>query len=441
MWTILALAATGVVLVVLFEAYVEPDLRMELEGSFNRVIALIDPEAGQPTLRGDLADPRYDTQFSGFYWQVLDQRSGEAVRSRSLWDETLPTAVTEALGNPASLSVVAGPAGQSLDLLSQIVQFDTASGSRTYTVSVARDRAPLLASQTQFTRDMSIALAVVAIALVAAAWVLVNIGLAPLHRIAATLDAIRGGAKMDFDERRPSEVEPLIKSLRELIAANEQALESARKRASDLAHGLKTPLAVVVATADRLKAAGDDAHAETLSSVADEMVARVDYQLRLSRLRQRTSAQSFATPLHDAVVRTVSVLRKTHHGEALHWQVELVEERLLDIDQHDLSELIGILLDNAAKWATSVVTVSSHGDGGRAGIIVEDDGPGLSLELIAKLGPRGLRFDESRSGSGLGIAIAREIVAANDGTIEISRADRGGLRVKFALPISSRTPS
>jgi signal transduction histidine kinase len=219
-----------------------------------------------------------------------------------------------------------------------------------------------------------------------------------------------------------------------LIDAQEGTIAFARERAADLAHGLKTPLAVLSATSERLRTGGDVANADLLQMLAAQMNARIDYQLRIARLRFRTRAQGSSSSLNETVLRSVAVLRKSVAGERLNWLVDLEEDLRADIDEHDLMELAGIVLENASQWAGASVRVNAARETGAVSLTVEDDGAGLSDELIARLGVRGVRADESSTGEGLGLAIAFEIVRLNRGAIGIDRSRFGGTRIIVRLP-------
>ncbi|RYE77630.1 MAG: sensor histidine kinase, partial [Hyphomicrobiales bacterium] len=121
------------------------------------------------------------------------------------------------------------------------------------------------------------------------------------------------------------------------------------------------------------------------------------------------------------------------------WKADLSPGLVVDIDRHDLTELVGVMLENAAKWGKSTVRIKARAEGGEAVLTIADDGPGLSENEIRTLGVRGQRLDESRRGSGLGIAIALEIVAINSGTVTFGRAEEGGLLVRVALPLLKAT--
>jgi signal transduction histidine kinase len=140
--------------------------------------------------------------------------------------------------------------------------------------------------------------------------------------------------------------------------------------------------------------------------------------------------------LGDALVRAIAVLKKTRDGETLNWVLEASDALYVDIDPHDLMELVGVLLENAAKWGRTLVWVEARRNGDNAIVVISDDGPGLTDMEIGKLGERGRRLDESTKGSGLGIAIAMEIASLNNGEIAMARGLEGGLAVTLTLPLA-----
>lgn len=436
LWVGVALLATGIALVVLFVSHVELDLQVELEASLERVAAVIDPDAPDQQLHEPLSDPRYDTPFGGLYWQVDDLTSGTAQRSRSLWDTEID--VPEA--KPGGLFTMGGPDGQALAAVSRVVSFDVADGRRSYRVTVAQDRAFTDQSISSFRIEMSVALLVVGAILLLAGWLQIELGLRPVRRLARGVEAIRTGAASELDGDYPTEVTPLVGELNELIAERERSLDRARAQAADLAHGLRTPLSIVTATADRLRRRGDDEDASVLDDVAKEMTVRTDYQLRLARLRPRTAAQALSASLNGALLRTVSVLRKTGGGERLFWRVDLATDCAVDIDRYDLLELVGNLIENAVKWTRTRIDITSACSEGHAEVRIGDDGPGMTEDQIAVIGRRGVRLDESRPGSGFGLAIAFEIVALNRASLVLGRSEHGGVGVTLRLALSA-TPA
>lgn len=435
-WVGLTLLITGAALFYLFRSSVERGTRADLEANLDRLAALIIPEAEGSVLRESLPDPRYQVPYSGLYWQVQDLGGRVIDRSRSLWDHVLPTKVQEG-PHPLRLVTLAGPENQTLAALVREVDFDTAQGPRRYLLAVAEDRSILDQTIAEFGGDMATTLLMLGLATFAAAWLVVHLGLSPLDAVRRGVEAVRQGVADKLAERYPAEVQPLVSEVNELLSLRDKSVDFARGRAADLAHGLKTPLQVLTATADRLKAAGDVANAKALNEIISEISDRIDYQLRLARLRLRAPSQVLSASLTTALSRTISVVRQTHDGEMLAWNVQLGPDVLINMDGHDLLELVGVLLENAAKWARTRVDILVRPiDGDAIEVTIADDGPGLSDQQIARLGVRGRRLDESRQGSGLGLAIAMEILALNNGSAELGRSEHGGLAVKLRLPIA-----
>lgn len=436
LWILVALVVAGAAIGWTFRANIERSAQQGLVASLNRLVARIDPFAVLPIPADPLPDPRYATPLSGIYWQVEDSASGRAWRSRSLWDETLVTAPA-ATGGDERFTTLAGPDNKSLSALLRDVRFATVDGEiRSFRVTLAEDRALMDESIARFGVDLGIALAVLALALIAAASLQVHLGLLPLQSVRAGIGAVRRGELPALPSHFPAEVLPLVGEVNELLAHQQKSIDFARARASDLAHGLRTPLSVLQGLSGTLAQRGDAESARILDEIVSEMDDRVDYQLRLSRLRLRTRTHQLSASLNEAVERTVAVLARTRDGERLAWQVEMTPGLVVDIDRHDLTELVGVMLENAAKWGKSTVQVTAHAEAGMATLSIADDGPGLSEADIARLGVRGERLDESRRGSGLGIAIALEIAAINAGTVSFGRAPEGGLLVRLTLPFS-----
>ena len=432
-WIALALILAGAAILYMFTADSERHLTNELESSSKRLVASIAPEVPLSVIEDPLSDPGFETPFSGLYWQIAGGKD-ELRRSRSLGDVVLADA---AIGEPLKLATIDGPQGQKLAALSRIVEFPAADGAASYRVTLAADRRVIDSAVADFGSDMATALALVGLALIAAAALQVHLGLRPFAALQRDVEDVRRGGAERLRPGHPAEVLPLVGEVNELLATREKAVEFARARAADLAHGLKTPLSVLAATADRLRDSGDVATADLLSGLTEEMHERIDYQLRLAQLRVRSQSQVLTASLNTALLRTVSVLKKTHRGESLFWNVRFETDVVVNIDRHDLIELVGILLENATKWAETSIDVSAGVKDDMAELCIADDGPGLTTEQIGDLGDRGRRLDESRPGTGLGLSIAIQILDMNGGTIQFSRSDqKGGLQVVLRLPIA-----
>lgn len=429
---VVALLVAGVFILSSFSAAIEAERRDDLQGRLDRLTAAIDPTAVELTSPQPLADPAYDAPLGGLYWQIKDLDSGKLVRSRSLWDYELPSATSDQVS--AALYEAPGPDQGRVIALSSQITVESAGTTRHLGVTVAearnRDDDPIQ----RFGLNLLLALCVVSLVLVLAATIQVHLGLSPLGILRRQIGDVRAGAMQRLPAASATELEPVVGQINELLEAQEATIAFARERAADLAHGLKTPLAVLSASSERLRASGDRANADLLQMLAEQMNARIDYQLRMARLRFRTRAQGTSSSLNETILRSVAVLRKSTTGERLSWVVDLKQSLRADIDEHDLMELAGIILENASKWAVTRVLISGQTRNHEVELCIEDDGVGLDDRQISQLGERGVRLDENMPGEGLGLAIAFVVARLNRGSITIDRSYLGGARVRILLP-------
>jgi signal transduction histidine kinase len=438
-WTVAALIASWMFITANFAAMIDNDRRSDLQAGLNRIVAAADPDATPVVGDGPLTDPRYDTPLSGVYWQIEDVDTGLVLRSRSLWDIELP--VVDNRDGQSHVSRVVTADGVSLIVLSQLVRMQRSDGTeRSLEIAVAEAREGDDDPVARFSMTLALFLAVLALALFLAAMAQVNIGLRPLDLLRRQIGAVRRGDAERLPHASTLELQPVTEQVNDLLDAQEATITFARQRAADLAHGLKTPLAVLEATAGRLRDNGDRENGEALSMLTAQMNSRIDYQLRIARLRYRTRAKGVHASVNDTVLRSVAVLRRGHDGERINWAIDLKERLEVDMDSHDLLELVGILLENASQWARQSITVRGTRADGVALLEIDDDGDGLTDEQIDSLGDRGVRLDERSQGTGLGLAIAFEIVRLNRGQMILSRAGMGGLHVLLRMPLVVEIP-
>ena len=432
-WVAAALVVAGIAIVGIFAASAERDKLEDLLGSLDQVLTSIDASIPLADLRPRLNDPRYNAPAGGLYWQVVDLDTGELGQSRSMWDAQLKVPAPPEPGKAAFADVL-GPQDQALGVLTQDVLLDSGTGGqRRLRASVAEDLALRGRDLRRVALDVAGALLAVGAALVLAAWLQVYLGLQPLRALRGAVENVVQGRAARLEGPFPTEVAPVANEVNALLNSHDRAIEFARARADDLAHGLKTPLAVLTATAGRLREQGDTTNAGVLELLSEEMAERIDYQLRLAQLRMRSAEHVLNASLDQALLRSVAVIRKAGRGPEIFWKVD-ADKANVDMDPHDLMELVGVLLENAAKWARTQVEVICKPAGDMVECIIRDDGPGLSDEDIAKLGKRGGRLDEERSGTGFGIAIAREILELNGGSLGIARSGSGGLQATVRVP-------
>jgi signal transduction histidine kinase len=263
-----------------------------------------------------------------------------------------------------------------------------------------------------------------------AAWA----SLTPLRRLGQKVFAVSTGEAGRIDGTYPSEVQPVIDRLNVMLEDRERAIARAQAAAGDLAHALKTPLALLMREADSAREAGSPHLADTITAHVRRMTAQVDRQLARARVAASGPMGSDRCPVEPCVDALVRTMKTLHADRALQMSVHgpLNAEAL--VRQEDLEEILGNVLDNACKWARSTVALTVQPDENSITFIVDDDGAGLPPAAHDVVLQRGVRLDERAPGSGLGLAIVRDMVEHYRGTVSLIDSPSGGLRVTIALP-------
>ncbi len=366
--------------------------------------------------------PIYHQPLSGHYF-VIRFEDGARLRSRSLWDHemALPPASPEA----PRYWLADGPRGQRLLVWERRYRKDGAA----FDIAIAEDVAPLLSAIWRF---VGIGL-VASVGAVLLLWVLqrwmLRRAFAPFDRIRAEVREVRKGGRESVSTDVPAEVLPVVNEFNQLLAAWRQHQARSRNALGNLAHALKTPLQLILRRGEAL---GD----ETVQLQSRRMQQLVERELKRARITGRGGAGRVFRPRED-IEALVETLKTLYHHKALRWRVAVETPDALRLDQSDMLELAGNLLDNAAKWAQGQVSLRLEADEAALRLVVEDDGPGVDGETLEACLGRGGRLDENRPGHGLGLAIVRDIVTLYDGTIRFNRAPAlGGLRVAVVLPLT-----
>jgi signal transduction histidine kinase len=311
--------------------------------------------------------------------------------------------------------------------------FPADKGDVVLRVVVATDKAALEQAVDAFAGDVTPSLLLLAVVLLTASWLQVHLGLSPLEAVRRGIAAVRSGGTQRLDGMYPDEVTPLVQETNELLDAQEQTIARARARAADLAHGLKTPLTVLVGDARRLRDAGQHEIAAEIDGLAQTMQRHIDHELARARIGGRVVGRGASTSARESVSQVVKALQRTPRGEGLSWDIDVPADVILPMDATNAAELFGNLLENAMKWAASKISVASaRGSGAR--IVVTDDGPGVDEKALPNLGQRGLRLDMRVQGSGLGLAIVREIVTAHGGDVTFENRKPKGFAVTLTFP-------
>jgi signal transduction histidine kinase len=431
----LVLVLAGFALVLVFERNVIRTVDIELDAYIDQLASILTrDENGRVIIDNELADPRFRRPYSGRYWQVSSEK-GVLLRSRSLWDTLLAVDDAPAPGAGVKRRELAGPDNQVLyaAVTSIILDQDPPpQQEERYVLVAAMDRAEVNEIKAKFGGDIVPALGVFAVLLIAAAWVQVSVGLTPLEKIRFGLEAVRLGEARRLDADVPQELQPLVAETNRLLDAQETALVKARARAGDLAHGLKTPLTALSMLADGLRNNGQTAPAHDIQGHIECLARHVERELARSRIAAGTlTKRTLLEPTVSGLVKTISRLPR---GDGIEWRVSSPPGLSAAVDEVDLAEILGNLMDNARKWTQSVVAITMERRGHEVEVLVEDDGAGIPERDRPRVLNRGIRLDERVPGSGLGLTIAKDIVEAYNGKLDLDRSDFGGLRVSLVLP-------
>jgi signal transduction histidine kinase len=426
-WCALWLSAGGYALSALFGKTVERNFDARLGVLIEGLVAgsELNPD-GQLQLRLQIGEPRFEQPLSGWYWQIAD---GTQVlrRSLSLWDATLPAAL--APGELAAARYVTGPDGQPLRLLVRAITLPGADARLLY--AVAGDRREIQLDRLNFNRLLALALGVLFIGVLGAVLVQVRFGLEPLRRMGRALGAIRGGASARLEGDFPAEIQPLAAELNALLDHNEALVERARTHVGNLAHGLKTPLSVLINEAR----GSDGPLAELVRRQVALMRRQVDHHLARARAIAIGSILGARTEVLPVLRDLERTLGRIYAEKALAIEVDAPPELAFRGARQDLEEMLGNLMDNACKWAAERVTARAEAAGEHVQVTIEDDGPGLPAARRAEV-LRGRRLDEQMPGTGLGLAIVADLAQLYGGRIVLDAAATGGLRAVLVLPMA-----
>ncbi|MGI9405675.1 MAG: ATP-binding protein [Hyphomicrobiaceae bacterium] len=431
-----ALSIAGILLMYLFERHVTRRVDQELAAYTKQLAALLTfDKAGEMTLKNALADPRFDRPFSGLYWQ-LEEPGGGVLRSRSLWDQSLDVPGADDSAAVVRRMEIPGPDDMPLIVRAQQVFVETAQGDRAIQLVAAVAKQEVLSARSAFSRDLMMALGLLGTVLLLASWFQIVIGLRPLNEVRERLNAIRTGIASRLEGEHPGEVQGLVREMNELLEARDRSVDRARGSAADLAHGLKTPLALLQAESRTLREEKQARPADEIDAQVEQMLQQFERHLVIARLRGTGGGTGGHTVVAVALGKVVKAMSAMPRGEEIDWRVDVPDGFSVAIDQHDFLEVFGNLFDNARKWARETVMVEGSVDSDWHTITVTDDGPGVPEEKITAMMARGGRLDERKAGSGLGLGIARDVLAAYGAKLEIEGAPGRGLRVVVKVPVS-----
>jgi two-component system sensor histidine kinase PhoQ len=378
---------------------------------------------------GELRNSRLGQPDSGLYLQILDDKGGTLWQSASVLD-ALPQVALPPVGG-WSFSREPDAAGNELFIEVFTVRWISRGTERTYSFIAAEDSREFVAQMHRFARVLWIWLLVPSVLLLVLQSVVLQWGLSPLRRLVAELRGIEGGGQAEIAGRYPSELQPLTGALNAMLRSERNQQTRYRHALDDLAHSLKTPLAVLSGEADRDEL--QPAQRERLQEQLGRMRQIVEYQLKKAAA---AGSRSFTTPVpvRPLLQKLVAALGKVYQDKSVRYELDVADDVRLRMDSGDLMEMFGNLLDNASKWCRRRVRVSARPEAGGLRVRVEDDGPGFPDGEAELLLQRGARADQRVEGQGIGLAVVAEIIRASDGRLGLERSALGGAAVSLWLP-------
>ena len=426
-WALPAALATALVLVAIYRRSVERDFDAILAANLNTLVAgtSVSPSGTLDVATSlGLGDARFEELGSGWYWRVEPVGFAAAPRAAYPGFEVAAGAVPPFDEQYRRTYPATGTGG--VRMLGVETQVVLDGEGRTGRFLVFGARSDVEGRVRDFALALAPALALFAVGSILAALVSARFGLRPLGRLTASLQDVREGRAERLDTDVPVEVAPLVEETNALIAGNRRVVERARTAVGNLAHGLKTPLAVV--TNEAAHVGGESGR--VVAEQAGRMRAQIEAYL--DRARIAAGSRAFSDTDATATIRTlVAAIAKIAPERRIEFEAEPMR---FEGERHDLEEVAGNLIENAAKWSRRLVLVALRAEGERIALTVEDDGPGLTEEAARDALKRGVRLDETTEGSGLGLSIVRDIVREYGGELALDRSDLGGLRVTVRLP-------
>lgn len=427
------LAAGGWMLSDYYQRSVERSFDQRLHVYLKTLVAGVSDGTFSRESPGSIGEPRFELPLSGWYWQItrIDRDPPEAVTSKSLFEGQLPRLAEGKEAASSREGYAVGPENQRLRMVDRII--DLGQDGR-YTITIGAASREIDDEVSDFNVALLVTFGLLGLGLVATTLFQVGFGLRPLARIRAQLVEIRHGGRTRLDGAFPKEIEPLAAELNALIDSNRAIVERARTHVGNLAHGLKTPLAVIANEAH----AGEGAFAEKVREQAIVMRRQIDHHLERARISAGVVFAAEAIELTPVIEGLARTLEKVHRDRDLEIELAIAADMKVRGERQDIEEMIGNLVDNACKWASHevCVTVEAVDADGKAAarILVDDDGPGLAADQRARVLDRGRRLDESKPGSGLGLAIVTELATMYGGTLGLDASPAGGLRSELRLP-------
>ncbi|MER8898855.1 ATP-binding protein [Mesorhizobium sp. M0615] len=431
-WAILTLIVIFTLITTLYRQASERGFDSLLSAHlFNLIGSVGVSESGQLTGAPDLGDLRFSEPNSGWYWSV--EPASEGVHGNlhsSSMTTTIPSPTVAEVPFNSSFQrsySTDGIGDEELQVFES--EFVLDAKNRAARFRVMGNKTELEHEIATFQGRLLTYLSLFGVGMIAINAIAILLGLQPLRRVRNALAQVREGTAQRLDGQFPAEIEPLANETNALIENNKRIVERSRTQVGNLAHSLKTPLAVLI---NEGRALGG-AKGQLIADQAASMQKQVDHYLQRARVAAQRDSVVYRTPVTPLVQRMVRVLQKLKPDVSLSLTLPAADIVFAG-EREDLEELVGNLLDNAMKWARSTVAVSvTPAAAGLFELSIEDDGPGIPEDKARDVLKRGRRLDETKPGTGLGLAIVADLVNEYGGALALERSTMGGLKAVVRL--------
>jgi len=420
------IALTALALDRAFEESARSSMRERLFAQLYLVMAAAEvSDSGRLVMPAHFAESRLELPGSGLYATISDNHGTLLWRSPSAIGIDLPP---EASRDDREHFDRLELGGGDYFRAALAIEWEADSGPVPLRFRVLEESTPFTAQMSRYRQSLWGWLGAMAVLLLLALVAALVWGLRPLRRVAAEVQAIESGNQGSIEQEYPRELKPLTDNINGLLQ-HERAQQARYQHAlGDLAHSLKTPLAVL-----RGLDQCDSEHLHTLQEQVSRMDNIVHYQLQRAATAGR-SALAAPLPIAPVAKRLIATLEKVYRERTLHLHSAVEDAATFRGDEGDLMELLGNLLDNACKWAAGEVWLTAQAETGWLRLRIEDDGPGIEPAQAEAVLARGVRLDEATPGHGIGLPMVRDIVEAYGGMLTIDRSSHGGARFTVTLP-------
>jgi signal transduction histidine kinase len=440
-WALPLLLVTALTLTWLYRNTTYRSFDDPLVSAVTALIATAEVQDGSLTLTREPLDPRYQRALSGRYWLVGFLQDDGVIEpisaSRSLLEATLvlpPIAVNQLQAQQGTeiRARTSGPdADEPLRLVARQVVLPNMNAP--VVVVAAADSRAASRSVLSFALTALGLMLLMSIGLITAVVTQVRSGLNPLFDLRDRVADVREGRSGQVDGVYPTEIQPLATELNSLITHNKDVVERARTHVGNLAHALKTPLAVLQNEAQSSKTTPSD----IVSRQTETMKKQVDHHLRRARAAARGQAIGVSTDVTDTLEALARTLSRIYGRKNIDFDIDLMAGLVFRGEKRDLEEMAGNLMDNSCKWTKTALTLCSFVDPDDETsfiVTVSDDGPGMAADKYVEALKRGARLDEATPGSGFGLAIVDDLAKAYKGSVKLGKSELGGLKVALTLP-------